>query len=77
LLVIQRKKLESFLIGENILVKVVRIKGDRVSIAIEAPKDMPIRRSEILLGRLEHGETADSDTHAMGDSPRPGGDSGD
>lgn len=46
MLILTRKVDESILIGEKIEIKVKKIRGLRVSIGVEAPKDMDIRRSE-------------------------------
>ncbi len=47
MLVLSRKDGESVRIGEDILVKVSKIRGGRVQIAIDAPDDIRIRRSEL------------------------------
>lgn len=38
---------ESFLIGDNIVVTVVFIRGDKVVLGITAPKEIPVDRQEI------------------------------
>ena len=47
MLVLERKKSESIEIGNGIIVTVVSIKKGRVNIAIEAPREINIRRTEI------------------------------
>ncbi len=47
MLVLSRKNNQSILIGSNIRVVVVRLEGDRVKLGIEAPRDVPVRRSEV------------------------------
>jgi carbon storage regulator len=47
MLVLSRKRNESIVIDGNIVVTVVDIRGDKVRLGIEAPKDVPIHRSEI------------------------------
>lgn len=47
MLVLSRKTGEEIVIGNNIVVKVTRIRGDKVRIAIEAPPDVRIMRSEL------------------------------
>lgn len=47
MLVLQRKTGESIRIGENVLIKVVSIKGGRVRIAIDAPREVEVTRSEL------------------------------
>lgn len=48
MLILQRKPGEVFRIGENITVSIVSIDGGRVRIAIDAPKDILILRSELI-----------------------------
>ncbi|BDF35655.1 carbon storage regulator [Lachnospiraceae bacterium] len=47
MLVLQRKKGESLLLGEDIQISVVDIGTDTVRLAIEAPKDVKILRKEL------------------------------
>lgn len=47
MLVLSRKIGEELIIGGNIIVRVVAVKGARVSLAIDAPIDIPVFRSEI------------------------------
>lgn len=54
MLVLTRKLGESIVINGNIVVTVHQLKGNTVRLAFEAPKDVPIVRSELL----EKGEAA-------------------
>lgn len=47
MLVLSRKKNECIIIDENIVITVVEIRGDKVRLGIEAPKEIPIHRSEV------------------------------
>jgi carbon storage regulator len=47
MLALTRKSGESIIIGDNIVVTVVEVKGDSVRLAIEAPKEVKIYRREI------------------------------
>ena len=47
MLALTRKVGERIVIGDNIVVTVVGIKGDNIRITIEAPKDIKIYRGEI------------------------------
>jgi carbon storage regulator CsrA len=47
MLVLSRKSQEQVRIGDDIVITVVRIKGNVVALGIEAPKDKRILRSEL------------------------------
>lgn len=47
MLVLSRRVGEQIKIGDNISITVSRVRGDRVSIAIEAPPEIRILRSEL------------------------------
>ncbi|MGL6194514.1 MAG: carbon storage regulator CsrA [Thermoguttaceae bacterium] len=47
MLVLSRKKNESIVINESITVVVVDVRGDKVRIGIDAPKDVPVHRKEV------------------------------
>lgn len=47
MLVLSRHKNEKIMIGENIVVTIMDIRGDQVRIGIDAPRDMGIDRLEI------------------------------
>lgn len=46
-LVLTRKEGESIMVGHDIEIAVARIQGDKVRIAVKAPKDIPIVRKEV------------------------------
>ena len=48
MLVISRKVSESIIIGDNIEIILSEISGDRAKICINAPKEIPILRKELL-----------------------------
>lgn len=47
MLVLSRKKNESIVINDNIKIVVVEIRGDKVRLGIEAPKNVPVHRNEV------------------------------
>jgi carbon storage regulator len=47
MLVLSRKKNESIIINDNITIVVVEIRGDKVRLGIEAPKEIPVHRNEV------------------------------
>jgi carbon storage regulator len=52
MLVLSRKLGQSLVIGGGITVTVIKVKGSTVQLGIDAPKEVPIRRSELRsLGR--------------------------
>lgn len=48
MLALTRKAGERIVIGDNIVVTVVSIKGDSIRITVEAPKEIKIYRGEIF-----------------------------
>ena len=48
MLVLSRKKNESIIINDDITITVVEIRGDKVRLAVEAPKEVPVHRREIF-----------------------------
>ncbi len=47
MLVLSRKKNESIVINNNITIVVVDIRGDKVRLGVEAPKEIPVHRREV------------------------------
>ena len=62
MLVLSRKRNESVVINENIVVTVVEVRGDRVRLGIQAPRDVPIHRSEILAAIQQEQAVGATDT---------------
>ncbi len=48
MLVLSRKIGEEIVIGDNIRVRIVEIRGNRVKIGLEGPADVAFRRQELL-----------------------------
>ena len=47
MLVLSRKKNESIVINDNIRIVVVEIRGDKVRLGVDAPKEVPVHRNEV------------------------------
>jgi carbon storage regulator len=48
MLVLSRKKNESIVISDDITIVVVEIRGDKVRLGIEAPKEVSVHRREVF-----------------------------
>ncbi len=60
MLILTRKIGEIIMIGEDIAVKVLGVRGGQVKIGIEAPRGLPVHRHEIF-ERIKSENDADSD----------------
>ncbi len=62
MLVLSRKKNESIVINDDITVVVVEIRGDKVRLGVEAPKEIPVHRREVYdaIKRSENGTKSGS-----------------
>jgi carbon storage regulator len=47
MLVFTRAKDQQIVIDENIVITVIAVRGDRIRLGIEAPKEVPVYRSEL------------------------------
>jgi len=61
MLVLSRKKNESIIINDNITVTVIEIRGDKVRLGIEAPKDVTVHRREVYEA-IRNSQSQDSGT---------------
>ena len=48
MLILTRRAGEALMIGENVSIKVLGVKGNQVRIGIDAPKDVAVHREEIF-----------------------------
>ena len=48
MLVLSRQRDESIVIGDNVVVTIVDIRGDKVRLGIQAPGEIPVHRQEVF-----------------------------
>ena len=53
MLVLSRKPAEAIVINDTVRITVVAIKGDRVRLGIEAPRDVCVDRAEVHARRMQ------------------------
>lgn len=51
MLVLARKPNEAIVIGDQITVTVLEVRGNQVRLGIEAPKEVPVLREELLVAQ--------------------------
>ena len=60
MLVLSRKKDEKIIIGDKITIMVIEIRGDKVRLGIDAPKEVTVHRQEVYEAiKREHDQTGD------------------
>ena len=60
MLVLSRKKNESIVINNDITIVVVEIRGDKVRLGVEAPKEVPVHRREVYDAIHRSGEAGEN-----------------
>jgi carbon storage regulator len=72
MLVLSRQRDESIMIGDNIVVTIVDIRGDKVRLGINAPTEIPVHRREIYEAiqreNLRASRVQPNDTRGLGNS---------
>ncbi len=47
MLVLSRQRDESIIIGDNVVITIVDVRGDKVRLGIDAPVEIPVHRREV------------------------------
>jgi carbon storage regulator len=68
MLVLSRKKNESIVINNDITIVVVEIRGDKVRLGVEAPKEVPVHRREVYDAIRRNVAIGEAETDANGAS---------
>jgi carbon storage regulator len=72
-LVLSRRANQSIVIGADIIVRVLDIRGDQVRIGVEAPRSVTVHREEVAAEILESNRAAaDVPSIDAGSLPKPG-----
>jgi carbon storage regulator len=72
MLVLSRQRDESIIIGDNIVVTIVDIRGDKVRLGIQAPSEVPVHRREVFEAiQREHARTGQTEA-SEGSASRTG-----
>ncbi len=69
MLILTRRVGEAVMIGDEVTVTVLGVKGNQVRVGVSAPKDVSVHREEIYerIQREEKGDAADNDAeYAVG-----------
>jgi carbon storage regulator len=64
MLVLSRQKDESIMIGDEVEITIVDVRGDKVRLGITAPKSIPVHRREIYDAIQREKAQKDAEVHA-------------
>jgi carbon storage regulator len=69
MLVLSRKRDESIVINDNIVITIVEIRGDKVRIGVDAPTEVPVHRREVYDAIRRNEEDSKRNTAINGTEP--------
>ncbi len=69
MLVLSRKKTESIFINDNVVVKVLKVSGNKVVLGVEAPMGVPVHRKEVY-EKIRGQEVPTTDAEEAEGTPR-------
>ena len=69
MLVLSRQKDESIMIGDEVEITIVDVRGDKVRLGITAPKNIPVHRREIYDAIQREKAQKESELHAGDNGP--------
>jgi carbon storage regulator len=69
MLVLTRKNGQNLVIGDNITIKILDIKGDTVRIGIDAPKEVAVHRQEVYEAIKQANKGAAMSKHKLPNLP--------
>ena len=69
MIVLSRKRNESIVIADSIEIVIVEIRGDKVRIGIEAPRDVPVHRREVY-DAIHRAVPSEAASTRRGDNPQ-------
>ncbi len=71
MLVLSRQRDESIMIGDDVEIIIVDVRGDKVRLGITAPKDIPVHRREIYDAiQREKGQKKESQQEEQQEKPQ-------
>ena len=71
MLVLSRQRDESIMIGDDVEIIIVDVRGDKVRLGITAPKDIPVHRREIYDAiQREKGQKKESKQEEQQEKPQ-------
>ena len=71
MLVLSRQKDESIMIGDDVEITIVDVRGDKVRLGITAPKEIPVHRREVYeaIQREKNGQKEERPERQHSDHP--------